>query len=228
MKAGIILQARLASSRLPGKALASINSQTLVEHCLKRLQASGVGQVVLATTTRPEDAALCLVAERNRVPVYRGPVQDVLQRFVDAAAHFELDVIVRATADNPAVDIDAPARVIKALAKPGVDYVRESGLPYGTDVEAITRRALTRAASLAETAEDREHVTTFIRRHPELFKVVQLSAPAAITCPDLRLTVDTRDDLLFVREVFRRAAVDTPPLATLIAAAGTFARSEVA
>src|SRR5687768_3923953 len=106
-KAGIVLQARMASARLPGKALALIAGRSILEHCLRRLILAGVARVVLATTTREEDDALSAVAERLGVAVYRGSDTDVLARVVEAAETFDLDPIVRATGDNPAVDIQA-------------------------------------------------------------------------------------------------------------------------
>ena len=107
-RAGIILQARLGSSRLPRKALAAIAGQTILEHCLRRLMFAGVAPVVLATTDRPEDQALAAVAQHLGASVFRGDADDVLGRFVAAAEAFDFDHVVRATGDNPGVDIQAP------------------------------------------------------------------------------------------------------------------------
>lgn len=225
---GIILQARFASSRLRGKALEPIGSRVLLEHCLRRLLASGMAQVVLATTTNPEDDALAAVATRLGVPSLRGDVDDVLGRYVAAAAAFGLDPIVRATGDNPGVDIQAARRVLAAMAATGADYVREDGLPVGAAVEGMTYAALSRAAMGAQLSEDREHVTTFLKRNPQAFRLVPLLAPAPLYRPDVRLTVDTHDDLEHVRAVFGRTRSDMPTLHELIAAAGRTARPEVA
>jgi spore coat polysaccharide biosynthesis protein SpsF len=113
-RAGIILQARLGSSRLPRKALAAIAGQTILEHCLRRLMFAGVAPVVLATTDRPEDQALAAVAQDLGAFVFRGDADDVLGRFVAAAEAFDFDHIVRATGDNPGVDIQAPGRFVYA------------------------------------------------------------------------------------------------------------------
>lgn len=226
-RAGIILQARLASTRLPGKALEPVGGCSMLERCLRRLMAGGVAHVVLATTRSPEDDALAAIATRLGVGVYRGDVDDVLGRFVETAAAFDLDPVVRATADNPAVDVLAPGRVLAALRSHEADYVVEEGLPVGARVEAMTADALERAAALAQTPYDREHVTPFIRRRPDLFRVCCVPAPAALQQPSLRLTVDSAADLMWVREIFFRAGSDEPSLAELIAAAGA-ARSRVA
>jgi spore coat polysaccharide biosynthesis protein SpsF (cytidylyltransferase family) len=219
-KAGIVLQARMASARLPGKALALIAGRSILEHCLRRLILAGVARVVLATTTREEDDALSALAERLGVAVYRGSDTDVLARVVEAAETFDLDPIVRATGDNPAVDIQAAGRTLAALRINGADYVCEDGLPYGAAVEAVTRDALRRAARDASDAHDREHVTTWIKRRSELWNLVFPLAPAPLRRPDLRLTVDTPGDLACVRSLFARTGTDEPTLRALIEAAG--------
>ncbi len=216
---GIILQARLASVRLPAKVLAPVGGRTILHRCITRLMSSGVGPVILATTDAPADDALALVASRLGAWVYRGDADDVLARMCGAAEAYEIDPIVRATADNPAVDPAAPGRLIEALRTGGADYAREDGLPVGAGVEAITAAALRASAGLATSAYDREHVTTFIRANAAPQRLRLLSPPAALRQPSLRLTVDTADDLDWIRELFFRAAVDEPSVAQLIAAA---------
>jgi spore coat polysaccharide biosynthesis protein SpsF (cytidylyltransferase family) len=219
-RAGIILQARLGSTRLPGKALEPVGGQPMLERCLRRLVAGGVAHVVLATTRSAEDDALEAIAERVGVPTFRGDTNDVLGRFTEAAAAFDLDPIVRATGDNPGVDIQAPGRLLAALRDHDLEYVREEGLPFGGGVEAFTAEALERAAARARSPYDREHVTTFMRRNPKLFRIREIAAPAPLWRPLLRLSVDTRQDLAWVRELFFRAGADEPSMAQLIASAG--------
>ena len=219
-RAGIILQARYNSSRLPGKALEVVAGRTILEHCLRRLIKAGVAHVVLATTWEPEDDALAVIARRLGAGVYRGDTEDVLGRFADAARFFELDPVLRATGDNPAVDVQAPGRVLAALRQTEADYVLEAGLPYGSAVEGMTAEALHTAAALALDAYDREHVTSFIRTNRHMFEIAEVSAPASLVRPALRLTVDTREDLETVRELFFRTQSDDPSLSALIAASG--------
>jgi spore coat polysaccharide biosynthesis protein SpsF len=227
-RSGIILQARLASSRLPGKALAPIGGRTILEHCLRRLMFAGVAPVVLATTTRDDDDVLADAAHRLGALVFRGDATDVLGRFVAAADAFDFEYVIRATGDNPGTDIQAPGRLLAALRGSQADYVHESGLPYGAAVEAVTRAALVRAADEATDLADREHVTTYVRRHTQLFRVLQVPAPAPLRRPDVRLTVDTADDLEQVRRLFARTGLDMPSLRQLIEAAGRTMRGEVA
>jgi spore coat polysaccharide biosynthesis protein SpsF (cytidylyltransferase family) len=218
--AGIILQARYGSTRLRGKALATVGGRTILEQCLRRLIQAGVARVVLATTTSHEDDALDTLAKRMGVLVYRGQTDDVLGRFSEAARLFNLDPVLRATADNPAVDVQSPGRVLAALQSTEADYIREEGMPLGASVEGMTAEALHRAARLATDPYDREHVTTFIRKRRDLFRVTQVEAPAPLARPWLRLTVDTAEDLAWVRELFDRTGAEDPSLSALIAASG--------
>jgi len=219
--AAIVLQARMGSRRLPGKVLALVAGRTVLEHCIERLRARSNIRVVLATTTREEDDRVAQEAERLGVEVIRGPDDDVLGRFVLVASTLSLAEVVRATADNPAVDIDAPRRVLDMRRRTRADYVVEEGLPYGSTVEAISADALFRAAALATDPQDREHVTSFIRRDPR-FSALRARAPVAVRRPDLRLTIDTPEDLAFMRALFEVAettAAPPVPLAALIEAA---------
>ena len=218
----IVLQARLASRRLPRKALALIGARSILARCLDRLQAGGAAPVVLATTTNREDDTLAALAIAQGVPVVRGPEADVLRRFLIAAERFGADYIVRATGDNPAIDIDAPSRVLRTLIDSDVDYVTESGLPYGAAVEAVTVDALRKADAMSLDASDREHVTQAVRCD-RVFQAVEIAAPRDVHRPDLRLTVDTLHDLAFMRRVLSMFPDDTvePSLAAIVAAADT-------
>ncbi len=219
-RAAIVLQARMGSLRLPGKALAPIAGRTLLARVVERLRTRADLPVVLATTTLLEDDLLCEEAERLEIAVLRGSADDVLGRYAFAASVLGVSAIVRATADNPAVDLDSPYRTLEILQRSGADYVVDYGLPLGGTVEAIAVPALVRAAALATDAYDREHVTPFIRRDARS-RAVNSLAPTALRRPDLRFTVDTADDLDYMRRVYQEAGVSTSPapLAVFIAAA---------
>ena len=216
---GVVLQARMASTRLPGKALELIDDRPLLDHCLRRLMAAGVARVVLATTALDEDTVLCDLATRLGIAVYRGSDADVLGRMAGAAEAFDLDPIIRATGHNPAVDIDAADRSLAALNGLHADYVCEDGLPYGAAVEAVTRTALMRAAREARDPDDREHVTTWIKRRADLWNLAFPAPPQPLRRPGLRVTVDTPADLAYVRSLFARAGSVQPSLRALIEAA---------
>lgn len=206
---------------MPGKVLASIGSQSVLAHCVERLQSRSGLPVIVATTIGPEDDRIELEAERLGATVFRGPADDVLTRYLLVARRWRLTALVRATADNPAVDLEAPRRTLDLLSRTGADHLVEFGLPHGAAVEAVSVEALERTAALAEDALDREHVTTLMRRDPQFLALPAL-APAEVRAPELRLTIDTAGDLAFMRQVFACAG-ETPgapvSLTQLIAAA---------
>jgi spore coat polysaccharide biosynthesis protein SpsF (cytidylyltransferase family) len=218
-RTGIILQARLGSTRLPGKVLAPINGRTILDHCVARLQMSGL-PVVVATTDRPEDDAVERAAHRLGVDVLRGAEHDVLSRFIGAATTHGFTEIIRATADNPLVDPGAPRRTMAFRQRVGADHVVECGLPMGTAVEAVSLDALDRADTLISDPYDREHVTSFVRRDAR-FRALRAVAPGDLRRPGLRLTIDTPEDLEFIREVYSTldCGRDIPPLTAIIKAA---------
>jgi spore coat polysaccharide biosynthesis protein SpsF len=218
-RTAVILQARLGSRRLPGKVLAQLGSRSVLEHCVIRLTRSGL-PIIVATTDRAEDDAVEREARRLGTQVFRGDEQDVLGRFLAAAHAFDLTRIIRATADNPLVDSDGPRRVLELGRRVQADHVVECGLPVGTAVEAVTVDALRRAKTLITDPYDREHVTSFVRRDHR-FRALRAVAPGDVRRPGLRLTVDTQEDLDFLRSVFVIMGVrdQVPPLSAIIRAA---------
>jgi spore coat polysaccharide biosynthesis protein SpsF (cytidylyltransferase family) len=215
----ILLQARMGSTRLPGKAMRTLGEHTLLEHAVRRLQASGY-PVVLATTTKPEDDGLVAAAQALGAYTFRGSEDDVLDRYARAARFFELHRVVRATGDNPAVDIDAVSRTLALLDRTTAAHIVEHGLPYGAAVEAIRVGALLEAAATAVDPYDREHVTPFLKRTPR-FRALQALAPGRLRRPELRLTVDTEADLAFMQTLLAAVGPQTSPapLSAFIAAA---------
>lgn len=229
-RAAIVIQARMGSARLPGKSLAPIGGRSLLARVVERLLHQGELPIVLATTTLLEDDMLCEEADRLGVTVVRGSADDVLGRYAFAASLLGAPAIVRATADNPAVDLDAPLRTLDILLRSGADYVVDYGLPLGGTVEAMTTAALVRAAALATEPYDREHVTPFVRRDGRS-RAIDALAPTALRRPDLRFTVDTADDLDYMRRIYHEAGpAESPwPIDAFIAAADRLqARAEAA
>jgi len=227
----IVLQARLGSQRLPGKVLAPLGPAPLLAYCIRRLQAAAIGPVIVATTTLREDEAVVGLARDLEADVHAGPVDDVLARFAAAVVGRSHPWIIRATGDNPFVDIDAPARTLKAL-QDGADYAVEEALPLGAAVEGIRRDVLLQAHQDATTAYDREHVTPWARRMAGVVRVMP-TAPADVRAPDLRFTVDTPDDLAYARRVVDLALAEgldpcVAPLRRLIELARRLPPREVA
>lgn len=226
MQAAVVLQARFGSSRLPGKVLARIGQSTLLEHCIRRLACAGL-PVIVATTERPDDDAVAREAEAYGVEVFRGAELDVLARYLAAARAYALTHVVRATADNPFVDSGAVERVLVQMAGTDVDHAGEGGLPIGAGVEGVRVEALQRASVLSSDPYDHEHVTPFIRRDAR-FRSVHVVAPHELRRADLRLTVDTADDLAHARRLHAELGGDVlAPLAAVIAAADRLAATGV-
>jgi len=212
-----IIQARLGSSRLPGKSAlplplgAAGDAATLLGHVVGRThRATTVEQVIVATTTQVADDELAALAGRLGAAVVRGDEHDVLARFVQAldAAGPAATTVVRLTADNPALD---PAFVDAAVVhqqRTGADYTLTTGLPLGTNVEVIAVEALRRAHREASQLVEREHVTPYLRRHPDLFRLetLALSVPPAVAA--LRLTVDYPSDYALLSLLFEELGAD--------------------
>jgi spore coat polysaccharide biosynthesis protein SpsF len=193
------LQARMGSTRLPGKVLMRIRGKSILERAIARLRASPiVDDVAVLTTTLPEDNAIVEEACRYGARIYRGPEHDVLRRFQEASEEFGPEIVIRATADNPLIDIGSIGRIVGALQADGLDLSVESELPYGAATEALTAAALTKAHLQARDPHDREHVTLYIKNHPEEFRVALLMAPECLRQPWIRVTVDTREDLAYM------------------------------
>ncbi len=202
----VIAQARMGSSRLPGKVLREIDGATLLEHLVRRLRRSSTAtHLVVATTTAPADDAIAGEAARLGVRVFRGSEEDVLSRYAGAAAEVGADVIVRITADCPLLDPSELDRVVNAFLTAGVDYASnqagaERRIPRGQDVEVMTRAALDRAERESSESGDREHVTPFLYRNPGRFRTL-LSHRPGVDGSRFRITVDTPEDLEVVRSV---------------------------
>ena len=228
--AAIILQARLGSARLPGKVLRTFGRHSLLAHCIRRLREAQVGPVVVATTMEDRDGAIADEASRLGCPVYRGATDDVLARYLAAAAGLDTRYVIRATADNPVVDSEGTARLLDAVRRGGAEYGLEVGLPIGAAVEVVATETLRRLDRLASAADDREHVTLYIKRHQADFRVCMPLAPDAVRRPDLRLTVDTPENMLFMRSVIERVdrGMHPPRLEADIAAADGVLAAELA
>ncbi len=202
-----LIQARMGSTRLPGKSLALIGGRPLLQHVIERAQAAEtVHDVVVATTWQLADRAIHDLAERCGAHCFAGSVDDVLDRFYQAAWLSHASIVVRLTADDPFKDPAIIDRVVhQLLDHPDLDYVSNTitpTFPEGLDVEAFRFQALDRAWRLATLASDREHVTPFIWRQPKHFRIAQITNRRDLS--DLRWTIDYPQDLAFARAIADR------------------------
>jgi spore coat polysaccharide biosynthesis protein SpsF (cytidylyltransferase family) len=200
-----VIQARMGSSRLPGKVLEPLAGMTVLDLLLRRCAMSRkLGGIVVATSDAPDDVAIADLARRAGAEVFRGSEQDVLDRFVRAAHVSGAAVIVRLTADSPLTDPRNIDEVIAFYEQSPADYVYVEGYPLGLGVaELMTVEALGRARD--ETRPDetsyREHVMTYLTAHPERFALRIVPAQPHLARPDLRVTIDEPSDLELARRV---------------------------
>ena len=205
-----IVQARMASTRLPGKVLVDIGGVPMLVRTMERAgRCRRVHACMVATTLGPDDNAVEALCRARGYPVYRGSLHDVLDRYVRAARQAKADVIVRLTADCPLLDPELVDQTVEAFltASPPADLVvnRLPGArtyPIGLDTEVVSRAALEQAWREAREPNQREHVLPYLYDPPGRFRVIRLDAERDYG--SLRWTVDTPEDLEFVRQVVAR------------------------
>jgi spore coat polysaccharide biosynthesis protein SpsF len=203
-----IIQARMGSERLPGKALADICGKPLLWHIVERLKRSKlIGRTAIITTKRPEDDAIEDLCRAYNVDFYRGDAEDVLDRYYRAAKLCKAKTIARITGDCPMIDPHVVDKVAGFYIKNAgeLDYVTnslKSTYPRGLDTEVFSFRALEKAWREAREAYEREHVTPYIYEHPDRFRIENVENDRDLS--GMRWTVDEGPDLEFVREVYKR------------------------
>jgi glutamate-1-semialdehyde 2,1-aminomutase/spore coat polysaccharide biosynthesis protein SpsF len=214
MKTVAIIQARMGSNRLPGKVLADLGGRPALGWVVRAARAvPAIDAVWVATSVGAGDDPIAAWCEANQVPVCRGAEQDVLERYAKAIAASGAEVVVRITADCPFFDPAVAGQAIRLRQVTGADYasnVDPQTWPDGLDCEVVTASALLAAAAEAKRPSDREHVTPFVRNNRARFSWETLIAPL----PGLRAerwTLDTPEDLEFLRQVARRLPADHVP-----------------
>lgn len=198
MIVGVIIQARMGSTRLPGKVLKPIAGKVLLDHVLGRLsQLEYPVKAVVATSYLPQDDAIVEHCLTKGVEVFRGSEADVLDRYYKCAHQHHFAHVVRLTADNPFTDIDELQRLIEQHLSQGNDYTHSFGsLPPGVGAEIFTFATLEKSAQGGHLPAHREHVNEYIQENLDIFRIGVLKVAAAKQRPDLRLTVDTAADYL--------------------------------
>lgn len=216
MKRVIIVQARMTSTRLPGKVLMDLAGRPMLAQQLARLRlCRRADEVMIATTVNATDDPVAALARAEGLRCHRGSEADVLSRYAGAAAMSEAGIVVRITADCPLIDAEETDRVIAELEDhPGTDYasnVIERTFPRGLDAEAMTRRALDLMDRDAVSPAAREHVTQYLlAERPDRFSI--RSVKDAEDNSDLRWTVDTAEDLAMARALYAALGLGERPL----------------
>jgi spore coat polysaccharide biosynthesis protein SpsF len=206
MKIVAIIQARMGSTRLPGKVLLDLAGEPMLGRVVNRTQrATTLREVVVATTVEPDDESIVQLCAARDWPCFRGSEEDVLDRYYLAAKEYRANVVVRITSDCPLIEPEIVDLVVQEFCEKGaLDYVSNTlpprNFPRGLDVEVMSFEALERAWHEDKNPVWREHVTPYIYRNPEKFTL-----RAVVNNEDyshMRWTVDTPEDLAFVRRVY--------------------------
>jgi len=203
----VVVSARMASARCPGKALAPLAGRPLIEVLLERMASvSGVDGVVLATSVQADNDPLVAVAEKAGFAIFRGDEEDVLRRHLDCARSLGADHVVRVTGDNPLTDMETLQELVALHLRARADYTYVPGdaLLMGILSEVISTRALERSWSRGEARHRSELVTLYVKEHPREFTIATGELPPGLYRPEYRLTVDEPEDARLLQEVFAR------------------------
>ncbi|WP_263770066.1 glycosyltransferase family protein [Propionivibrio soli] len=196
MTIGIVIQARMGSTRLPGKVLRDIGGRPLLAHVVERLgRLRHEVRVVVATSTKVQDDDIASWCRCRGVECFRGSEGDVLDRYWRCTEQCGFEHVVRLTADNPFTDIEELDRLLALHLSGHYDYSHSFGqMPLGVGAEVFSREALAKSHAQGHKPNHREHVNEYIEEVPEDFRIARLVVPAAKVAPLLRLTVDTLED----------------------------------
>jgi spore coat polysaccharide biosynthesis protein SpsF len=203
-KIDCIIQARMGSTRLPGKVMMKVDkTNTILSHVINQLKNSKkIDKIIIATTDLQEDDVIVNHAKILKTNLFRGNAVDVLDRYYQCAKKFSSKIIVRITADNPLIDPNIVDDIINQFLKNSSDYITNANprtYPYGTEVEVFSFQALEKASNNAKKPSEREHVTPYFHNNKEEFKMSNIKFTENLSY--LRWTVDRENDLKFVRKI---------------------------
>jgi len=205
-----IIQARMSSTRLPGKVLLPLGGVTVLEHTIGQVKkAKHIGRIIVATSDSADDDAIAKLCKKIGVPVFRGSLSDVLDRYYQTAKKFGAEHIARVTSDCPVIDpaiIDRVAEEYERDSEKGeCDYISTGRItttfPDGMDTEIFSFKALEQAWNEAKLPSEREHVTPFIWNHPERFRVVEVKNDRDLSA--VRLTLDEPNDYMVLQDIVK-------------------------
>jgi spore coat polysaccharide biosynthesis protein SpsF len=204
LKATAVIQVRMGSTRFPGKIMMKLDEKfTVLDYVIRQLSHSKLLEnIIIATTNLEQDDTVVQYAKDNGLAYFRGEALDVLDRYYQCAKKFSLDVIVRMTSDAPFLDPTIVDDVISKFQETGCDFASNNitrTYPIGIDTEVFSMKALAKTWNEAELPSEREHVTTFMKKNKEIFKLYNLENKKKI--PIYRLTIDKNEDLEFLQAI---------------------------
>ncbi len=200
-----IIQARISSTRLPGKVLKKIEGKTILEHVINRVRAAkNLDEVIVATTVKKEDLEIVKLCANLGISIFCGSEDDVLDRYYQTARLLKANHIVRITADCPLIDPQVIDKVIELYFQKKADYASNTMIetfPDGLDTEVFSFKTLKIAWKNAKLFSEREHVTPYIRNNPNIFKIVNFKSN--INSKNKRWTLDEPEDLEFIKIIYK-------------------------
>ena len=205
MKIVATIEARMTSSRLPGKVLMPADGVPMLKHLVTRLKAvESIQTIMLATSINKTDDPLVEFAKQENINYYRGSEDDVMLRIIEAAESVNADIVVEITGDCPIIDPQIVEQTIRMFKAHNADYVSNAHIrsyPDGMDTQVFRLETLKRSASMTDDSLDHEHVSLHIRNHHEIFSHVYLIAPPELHWPGLGLTLDEEDDYKLLKKI---------------------------
>lgn len=205
-KIGVIVAARMKSTRLPKKAVLPVHGVSSIERCLEScMRFSQSDEIVLATSTLEEDSVLARYTLKGKVKFWRGDPDDVISRYLGACDKYGIDVVIRVTGDCPVVSSEIAEFLLKAHFASGADFTEPSRFAVGTNSQIISAEALRRIMQLVGRAEYSEHMSFYIVNNPEIFKVNIVDLPDNLI-REYRLTLDYQEDLDMFNALFEKLA----------------------
>ncbi len=205
---GAIVEARMGSSRLPGKIVLKINNIPTIILLVDRLkQIRNISKIIVATTVNKKDDFLCSLLKKNKIDFFRGSENNVLERVLKAAKKFNVKNIVQITGDCPLIDPGIVSQVVSTHKNNNFDFVSNSSVrtyPDGMDVCVFSTRNLLKSYKLTKNKFDLEHVTLFMKRKKKIFSQCNIMAPEKLHLPKLGLTLDELKDFQIISVIFKK------------------------
>lgn len=200
------IEARMTSSRLPGKVLMEIRDKPVLQHIIERLRNSKMlDDIVVATTVNQTDDAIVALCKAIGCSYFRGSEEDVLLRVLDAAKSVEADIIVEITGDCPVIDWNHVDYLIEQYLMNDYDYVSnviKRTFPRGFDTQVFSVKTLDKVNTLTNNPVDHEHVSCYIYQHPNIFKLWNWDAPKELNHPEYEITLDTKEDFILIKNIY--------------------------